>query len=528
MPDPSPPDPSRSDPSHPNPSQDAPETQRLMDADTNTFDTLPIRSQRKIDQLCDDFESQWQSFHGPSNDGQRASDAIAPLPWDQLNQESPSFRLIALRELLEIEIPIRLGLGHTLRVNELETRFQGLPKSSISSLLQQSTHDTSLEGSDSSSQPRHNAPAIPKNIGKYRILGTLGSGGMGTVFHARHSSMQRDVALKMIRRDLASDANLRQRFHREVLAAARLDHPNIVTAYDAGEYEGHPYLVTQFIRGRDLRDVVRGDGPVPWATALKHIRDAAMGLEFAHQQNVIHRDIKPANLLLESETQRVMLLDLGLARMNVASDDSSGFSLGPGADSDPSQLTQSGAIMGTAAYMSPEQARDTRSADIRSDVYSLGCVLHFLLTGEAPFRGATPVDTIISQISGDIPQLPDSIRSKTPDAVRKLLHQMMAKQPEDRPQSMREILNIINPVLMQSTPAQADSVSTSVNVQTSASNASRGSTADSQNAAMPSDSMGQSIVERLRHPIVLAIVGLIGIPLLIVAILTSAHRSGED
>ncbi|HCO26538.1 MAG TPA: serine/threonine protein kinase, partial [Gimesia maris] len=230
-------------------------------------------------------------------------------------------------------------------------------------------------------------------IDKYLILDLIDVGGMGMVFKAIHRTMNRLVALKMISQQmLASDDQIR-RFKREVRVAATLEHLNIVRAYDADESRGVNFLVMEYVRGDNLSRIVRASGPLSLSQAVDCIRQAATGLQHAHERGIVHRDIKPGNLLLDDQGT-VKLLDLGLAHIDDSIRLDSPENGSTDADSgrpyvSRSELTAAGAILGTASFMAPEQSLDAHLVDFRSDIYSLGCTLYFLLTGEVPYSGST-------------------------------------------------------------------------------------------------------------------------------------------
>ncbi|MCA9065511.1 MAG: protein kinase, partial [Planctomycetaceae bacterium] len=223
---------------------------------------------------------------------------------------------------------------------------------------------------------------------------------------------------------------LSKRFLREVEVAARLHHPNIVTAYDAGEEHGISYLVSEFIDGQDLSELIRQYGPVPIPMAMDIILQAARALAYAHSEGIVHRDIKPSNLLLDNEGN-VKLLDVGLARVNT-----------PDGVPAAADLTSTGVMMGTVDYMSPEQALNTRLADERSDIYSLGCTLFFLLTGRSPYRGETSMERLIAHRESPLPSIL-TLWPECPPELDTLISHMIAKRPEERPQTAGELVRLM-------------------------------------------------------------------------------------
>jgi len=259
-------------------------------------------------------------------------------------------------------------------------------------------------------------------LGDYVVLDEIGAGGMGQVFKAWRREMERTVALKVLSAKRIESRESVERFHREVKAAAKLEHPNIVTAYDAGEAEGVHFLVMQYVEGKDLACVLAERGPLPVAEAVDYVVQAARGLEYAHQQGVVHRDIKPGNLLLDTRGT-VKVLDMGLARIDQPVD--------PYAATAPEALTESDQVMGTYDYMAPEQAQDTHHADHRADIYSLGCTLYRLLTGQRPYHGDTPVQVLFGHAQAPIPSLRE-VREDVPPQLDAAFQKMLAKDPAGR------------------------------------------------------------------------------------------------
>jgi serine/threonine protein kinase len=275
-------------------------------------------------------------------------------------------------------------------------------------------------------------PGVPPELidhPRYRILGLLGVGGMGSVFKAEHRMMERLVAIKVINRALTGDEGAIERFRREVRTAARLTHPNIVTAFDAEQVADLHFFVMEFVDGNSLDRWVAKVGPLPAQEACNYIRQAAIGLQYAHERGMVHRDVKPQNLLRTKDGE-IKILDFGLARF---------ASERKGKDS----LTQTGMVMGTPDYIAPEQANDARTADIRADIYSLGCTLYYLLTGAVPFPEGTTLQKFIAHLE----KTPRSIRDWRPELPAELetvLATMMAKKPEERYQQPLDVANALS------------------------------------------------------------------------------------
>jgi len=283
-------------------------------------------------------------------------------------------------------------------------------------------------------------------FGEYVVLDRIGAGGMGQVLKAKHRTMGRLVALKMIAPKLLDSPDSVKRFHREVRAAAKLEHPNIVTAYDASEHQGVHYLAMQYVEGQDLAQVVKARGPLPVEEAVDYVLQAARGLEYAHEQGIVHRDIKPGNLLLQTPRSprgrgaggegargTVKILDMGLARFDEGAPDD---------EPDLDRLTGSSQMMGTCDYMAPEQALDTHHADARADIYSLGCTLYRLLTGKRPYTGTTPMQVLLAHREAPIPSLCEA-RADVPEELDAVFAKMVAKDPADRYQSMTTVVEAL-------------------------------------------------------------------------------------
>ncbi len=269
---------------------------------------------------------------------------------------------------------------------------------------------------------------------RYRVVRLLGEGGMGSVYEAEHRVMQRPVALKVIRHAYTDRPGAVERFQREVRAAARLTHPNIVTAYDAEHVGATHFLVMEYVEGITLARLVQERGPLPVAEACAYVRQAALGLQHAHERGMVHRDIKPGNLILVASPAAsapgvVKVLDFGLAVLTAER--------GGG-------LTDTNVVMGTPDYMAPEQAEDARRADIRADVYSLGCTLYHLLTGQTPYAATTALLKLLAHREQPVPSVRRA-RPEVPAALAGVLERMLAKKPADRYQTPGEVAAALEP-----------------------------------------------------------------------------------
>jgi serine/threonine protein kinase len=259
---------------------------------------------------------------------------------------------------------------------------------------------------------------LPEQFGRYRILKLLGRGGMGAVYLARDEDLHREVALKVPRIDFDDTPQALERFYQEARAAAAFRHPNICPVYEVGEIDGIHYLTMAFIDGKSLIEVIKSGALMSQRKIADLIRKIALALEEAHRNGVIHRDIKSANIMINSRNEPIVM-DFGLARRNKPGD---------------ARITQSGTIMGSPAYMSPEQVRDLMTAGPACDIYSLGVVLYELLARRLPFLGA-PME-VISQLLLDPPPTPSKFRPDVDPALEAICLKALGKKPEDRHPSM--------------------------------------------------------------------------------------------
>jgi eukaryotic-like serine/threonine-protein kinase len=274
-------------------------------------------------------------------------------------------------------------------------------------------------------------------IGSYRLIRQLGSGGMSSVFRATHVDTGHEVAVKVLPRYLAKNATLLQRFLREAKTAEALEHPNIVAIFDRGSESGRYYLVLEFVPGGDLHDRVRNQGPLSAVELVSVLRAVSEGLRYAATKGLIHRDIKPANLLMTPEGL-VKITDLGLA-LQVEDEDE--------------RVTRDGTTVGTVDYMAPEQARDSRGTSIRSDIYSLGCTSYYLLTGSPPFQGGDVAEKLRRHAQDPPPDVRD-LRPEIPEALAKLVQRMMAKRQDRRYDDYDELLAALETVSTEPTVSE--------------------------------------------------------------------------
>ncbi|MEX0714932.1 MAG: serine/threonine-protein kinase [Planctomycetaceae bacterium] len=273
-----------------------------------------------------------------------------------------------------------------------------------------------------------------KMLGKYELKRKIGAGGMGAVYLAVDTQLKRTVALKILPRDKGNNPLLVRRFHAEAQAAAQLRHDNIVTVFEAGEADGYLYMALEYVAGTDVQALVGREGPLGVARSLEIVKQAARALRHAYERGIVHRDIKPSNLLV-SEDGIVKLVDMGLAR-SVDETMESG-------------ITRAGTTVGTVDYMAPEQGRDSKSADIRSDIYSLGCTWFQMLTGTPPFPGGSLTNKLFAHTSKPRPD-PRTITPEVPAVIVQVLHRMMARSPRNRYNTPEELLDDLERIDLES------------------------------------------------------------------------------
>jgi eukaryotic-like serine/threonine-protein kinase len=278
-------------------------------------------------------------------------------------------------------------------------------------------------------------------LGSYRLRERIGEGAMGAVFKAWNVRLGRVVAVKTLNKAMIDNDRALDRFRREVETASQLNHPNIARMRDAEEIDGRLYLIMDFIEGRNLSQRVKKEGALPIGEAVEYARQAALGLQHAFERGIVHRDIKPHNLIVTTAKNNgdsnalVKILDFGLARYE---------------SEDRERLTKIGHMLGTIDYVAPEQAQDARNADIRADIYGLGCTLFYLLTGKPPFQGDSMVEKLGPRVTGEAPWVRTQ-RSDVPPALEEVLRKMMSRKAKDRYQTPMEVAQALQPFAVSET-----------------------------------------------------------------------------
>ena len=353
----------------------------MLDPETTLNTSVSLEAARQIDAACDRFESAWRRGERP-----RLEDYLRDLP--------PQTQTALLAELLALDLFYRNESGERPTEAEYRQRFPAQPR-----------------GIDAAFGRRATDP-LPQIAG-YECLERLGQGGMGVVYKARQISLNRLVALKVLPPAASVGAEPEARFRIEAEAAARLQHPNIVQVYEAGECRGVPFYAMEYVAGPTLARVLH-DAPLPPRTAAEYVEQLARAVHYAHEHGVVHRDLKPANVLLDlGRTPKIA--DFGLAKSLYAG----------------SELTATGQVLGTPAYMAPEQVDGAARVGWASDVYSLGAVLYATLTGRPPFRGPTVFATL-AQISETEPVPPGRLKPGVPRDLETICLKCLQKEPDRR------------------------------------------------------------------------------------------------
>jgi serine/threonine protein kinase len=365
----------------------------MLDADRTADSLLTLETARAIDAVCDRFEAAWR--HGDR-----------PRAEDHLDQAPKGATAALLAELLGLELYYRRKAGEAPTEAEYRARFPA-HAGVVAAALQAPA--PSRTGS---------VPEIPG----YEVLEMLGRGGMGVVCRALQKSLNREVALKLLPYIIhgGGAAAAAERFRREAAAVARLQHPNIVQVFEAGELAGVPFYAMEYVAGRTLAGALR-DGPLPPRQAAECLERVARAVHYAHQKGVVHRDLKPANVLLAANGDP-KIADFGLAR----------------ALDDASELTATGQVVGTPSYMAPEQARGRAPAGPAGDVYGLGAVLYAALTGQPPFRAETIYATL-SQVAEADPVAPRRLRPDIPRDLETICLKCLRKEPGQRYATAQEV-----------------------------------------------------------------------------------------
>ncbi|TWU02039.1 protein kinase domain-containing protein [Neorhodopirellula pilleata] len=391
---------------------------RCGDEDTS-FEQLSTQQMLAVNLWCDRYEKLWAKSERPT---------LAEFVQSVELEDVHAFRALAL-ELITMDVHYKRLAGDSIRLNDFVDQFPTVDEQAIRDILLPKTTTTG-SSQTASGLAEENELRKGQQIGDYVIEERIGRGGMGSVYRAHHQLMGRIVAIKALTLRTSQDPSSLLRFEREIKSVAKMSHPNVVTAYDARLQDGSLYLVTEWIQGRDLGEIVLEQGPLPVEEALDVAIQAAKGLDYAHSIGYIHRDVKPSNLVRDGNGN-VKLLDLGLAKLLEQRDANTGST----------PLTADHQVVGTAEYLSPEQARTPNVVDVRTDIYSLGCTMMFLLTGKPPFVGESPIDTLLEHINAQPPMLCSEMAGQAlPDGLSALVHSMLSKSVDDRPASMQTVL----------------------------------------------------------------------------------------
>jgi WD40 repeat protein len=422
-------------------------------------ESTSVAESRIREQTVAAFEDAWLRGHPPGLEA-----FLEPFSGSQRGR--------ILRELVHVDLERRLSAGETVRVEEYLARYPELRegREELLALVQwefrlRKLHETGLSFDEYRARFPDLGPELAQWLARascaaqtvacpdppafltegepvpgYQLLEELGHGGMGVVYKAQHLATNRLVALKVIRRDLRGHPGARKRFGREIQAATRLDHPNIVRVYDGAQAGDTCYLAMEYLEGQTLQVLVERHGRRAVWEACELVRQAALGLQHAHECGLVHRDIKPSNLMLvpgalgvSTSPGTIKLLDLGLVRID-------------GSELDPrsSTLTQPGVLMGTIDFIAPEQAINPHLADHRADLYSLGCTFYYLLLGRVPFPVGSQIEKL-DKHRWTTPRAVDRLRNEVPRGVAAVVDRLLAKEPPERHQTAAELAEALAP-----------------------------------------------------------------------------------
>jgi len=271
---------------------------------------------------------------------------------------------------------------------------------------------------------------VNQTISHYKIVSKIGAGGMGEVYCAHDSRLDREVAIKLLPADFANDQERLRRFEQEAKATSALNHPNILSVYDIGEHEGSPFIVSELLEGGELRERL-DEMPIPLRKVIEYAQQIVSGLSAAHEKGVVHRDLKPENVFITKD-DRVKILDFGLAKLRGAKSDESNSD-----DATRKAITNPGVVMGTVGYMSPEQVRG-QTTDHRSDIFSFGAILHEMITGRRAFRRETMAETMTAILKEE----PEELSATNPNinpALERIVSRCLEKKPERRFHSAHDL-----------------------------------------------------------------------------------------
>ncbi len=399
----------------------------------SAYQSLSNQQLSQIDEFCDRFDLELVTGDCP-----RIESFLAEAP--EVTHDG------LLAELLAMELEYRTRQGESPRQDEYVQRFpqqvgviaevfSGAKIATSAKAPTQSalSHPSEPTASGETIGPLSTIINVGNQLGPYKLLAKLGEGGMGVVYQARHTKLGKLVALKILPQHLLSRSDAVSRFEREMLAVGSLQHPNIVQALDAGEINGAHYLSMEYVEGQDLQQAIQTKGAMSVVDACEAIRQTAQGLAAAHELGLVHRDIKPSNLFVTKQTGQIKILDMGLALLAQAEK--------------PSALTFNGQCFGTPDYMAPEQWSDAHTCDARSDLYSLGCTLYFLLVGCPPYHSEIYPSTANKMKGHMLDAIPDLAlaRPDVPAGVVAIYLKLMAKIPSERFGSADELATALAP-----------------------------------------------------------------------------------